>query len=337
MRKKQITIMLTILTLAATQSFASTVNPFSYFNVYSLNDIGSSTSAYHSDFQGIAGAAGSVYFSSFSLNGMDNQSSYTLHVGANATLTGSYAGDIEIGGNLSLANVSVNGNIHSGGSIANSSGGSTTGNVYAQTNINLSQQFSVGGNIYENFTYNPVVNHKFVSNYFSSTSAQIAGLSNTGSVSNEYGKLTLNTTSGINVVTISSQELNSAWGFDILGTQDSTVLINVTGTNASLNSTNWNYSGGITSSNVLINFTEATSLNLSGSNNVNILAANADVNFATGIVTGNLIAGDLQGGGQVNLGHFDNGGIFDPVPEPTTLSILAVGAMLIARRRHSIV
>ncbi len=264
MKKTQTTIaLLIILAFTATQSFASTVNPFSYFNVYSLNDIGSSTIAYHSDFQGIAGAAGSVYFSGFSLNGMDNQSSYTLHTGANATLTGSYAGDIEIGGDLNLASVSIDGSIHSGGNVANTSGGSATGNVYAQASINLSQQFSVGGSINENSAYTAVVNHNLVSDYFSSTSAQIANLNNTASVSNEYGKLTINATSGVNVVTLSSQELNKAWGFDIFGAQNSIVLINVTGTNASLDSTNWNYNGNISSSNVLINFSQATSLNAS--------------------------------------------------------------------------
>ncbi len=57
------------------------------------------------------------------------------------------------------------------------------------------------------------------------------------------------------------------------------------------------------------------------------------MNFASGVVTGNLIAGDLQGGGQVNLGHFDNA-IIVPIPEPATLSLIAVGAMLIARRKR---
>lgn len=43
------------------------LNPFTYFNVYSLNDIGSSGSSYHSDIQGTTGAAGNVHFSNFSL------------------------------------------------------------------------------------------------------------------------------------------------------------------------------------------------------------------------------------------------------------------------------
>ena len=46
---------------------AADINPFN-FNVYSLGDIGTSGSGYGSDYQGVAGAAGSAYFTNFSLN-----------------------------------------------------------------------------------------------------------------------------------------------------------------------------------------------------------------------------------------------------------------------------
>ena len=86
-------------------------NPFGYFNVYSLGDIGSSSDKYHSDFQGVGGAAGDVFFSSFSLHGMESDSDYVLHTGGSATLTGSYLKGVEIGGDAHLGNLNINGTV----------------------------------------------------------------------------------------------------------------------------------------------------------------------------------------------------------------------------------
>ena len=92
---------------------------------------------------------------------------------------------------------------------------------------------------------------------------------------------------------------------------------------------------GIGPGDVLLNLPDTTTMTLSGGNTVNILAPLAATDFSTGLVTGNLIVGDLQGGGQVNAGHFDHGEPGLPVPEPGTLVLTCVGlAGLLARRRR---
>jgi len=74
----------------------------------------------------------------------------------------------------------------------------------------------------------------------------------------------------------------------------------------------------------------AADLLRTSANAVNILAPYAETVFSSGLVTGSLIVGGLQGGGQVNLGHFDGG---PPVPEPGTLALLGAGACALIRRR----
>ena len=60
-----------VLLCAATAGASAIADPFGCFNLYSLDGIGSSAAAHHSDSQGVAGAAGDVCFSSFSLHDLE--------------------------------------------------------------------------------------------------------------------------------------------------------------------------------------------------------------------------------------------------------------------------
>jgi len=95
--------------------------------------------------------------------------------------------------------------------------------------------------------------------------------------------------------------------------------------------TGWVYSGGVSAGDVLLNMPSALDLNLTSANKVNILAPYADAYFPSGMITGSLVVGDLQGGGQINVGHFDHA---PAVPEPATLSLLAIGALIIRTRKQ---
>ena len=317
---------------AASASASPMADPFGYFNVYSLGDIGSATSRYHSDFQGVAGAAGDVYFSWFSLEGNGSSTGTSLHTGGSATLTGAYKGDLEIGGDAHLGGVSVDGGIRAGGNIANFGGGSIGGDAIAGGDVRLSGSMTVVGDRISGRPLEPMVDHDAVTDFFLDTSADIADMASTGAVQDHWALLSFQGTSGVNVIDVDAETLRRAWGFSIHAPEDAVVYINVPDEEVELDWTGWSYSGGIDRGDVLLNMPNALSLELSSTNAVNILAPYADTQFDAGLLVGSLIVGDLQGCGQVNLGDFDHGG--GAVPEPASMAMLAVGGLVVLRRRR---
>ena len=306
--------------------------PMGYFNVYSLGDIGSASSAYHSDFQGAAGAAGDVHFAQFSLADVVAPAGYALHVGGSARLGGgSYYGSVEAGGNVELGFLDISGSVLSGGDVSNFGGGTVSGDVVAAGSVSLSQQMTVYGDKLSGVPYSPMVDHAVMSEFFRTTSDSIGAMSATTAASNSWGMLSINAQSGTNVVSLDGATLRNAWGLSITGPDDAVVYVNVPNETVSLNWTGWEYHGGISAGDVLLNMPNATRLTLSSANAVNILAPDAETYFGAGLIEGVLIVGDLQGGGQVNIGAFDHA----PVPEPATMVLLSgLGAVVLGRRRR---
>ncbi len=322
---------ITVITVGAQ---ANTVdNPFDYFNVYSLGDIGSEASPYHSDFQGRGGAAGNVAFSSFSLLNQPNQTGPALHVGGSARLAGAYLGDIEAGGDVALGDVGISGSVSAGGYVTQFGGGSVGGDVRAGLGIALNQTLTVFGDEYTGPQYAPTTNHRMLNEYFLGISADVGAMSPTGSFTNDWGHLTFVGTTGVNVINITGADLQTAWKFTIDAPEGAIVYVNVEDADVALDWTAWDYAGGITAEDVLLNMPNAKYLNLSSTNAVNILAPLAATQFDSGLVSGTLVVGDLQGGGQVNNGSFGHGEI---VPEPATIFIMVAAGLpaLLKRRRR---
>lgn len=324
-------LLVTVITAAAQADMVD--NPFGYFNVYSLGDIGSEASPYHSDFQGRAGAAGNVAFSSFSLLNLPNQTGPALHVGGSARLTGTYLGDVEAGGDIALGGVGISGNVTAGGYIVQFGSGTVGGNARAGLGVALDQTLTVYGDKQTGMQYAPTTDHQAISDYFRNTSANIGAMSATASYTDEWGHLTFVGTEGVNVVNIAAEDLQAAWKFTIDAPTGAIVYVNVPDIDVTLDWTAWNYAGGILAEDVLLNMPNAGHLELSSTNAVNILAPLAATNFDSGLVGGTLIVGDLQGGGQVNNGNFGHG---STVPEPTSILLLTGGAWAaLLRRRRS--
>ena len=321
----------TVITVAAQADMVD--NPFGYSNVYSLGDIGSQGSPYHSDFQGRAGAAGNVEFSSFSLLNRPTQTGFALHVGGSARLTGTYLGDIEAGGDVALGGVGISGSVIAGAYVAQFGGGTVGGNVHAGLGVGLDSTLTVYGDTLAGMQYAPAVDHQAVSEYFRNTSALIGGMSQTGSYTEDWGHLTFVGAEGVNVVIVSAQELMAASKFTIDAPAGAIVYVNVPDADVTLDWTAWNYEGGIQAEDVLLNMPNAGHLDLFSTNAVNILAPLAATNFEVGLLAGTLVVGDLQGGGQVNLGCFDHGSI---IPEPASILLLAGGAGAAMLRRRSL-
>jgi choice-of-anchor A domain-containing protein len=320
-----IAMMVSLLYLPGKAAQATNIDPFDYFNVFSTGNI----IYIASDFKGVAGAVGNVDMSHFSLAIMD-QNPYALHAGGTVNYTqGTVWGSIEAAGNITLGNVGVYGDVNSGGTVSNTAGGNIYGNVNAQS-ITLDSHMPVSGSKNAGVSYTPYVDLGAVSSYFKDFSSDISKLAANNTYNNSYGALSANLISGVNVITIYSATLKSAYSFTVNGPADAILYINVPGTDVVLDSTNWYYNGGIAPSDVLLNYFNASSLDLSGGNTVNILAPHAHTNFSSGLVTGNLIVGDLDCGGQVNLGHFESE---VPVPEPSTLILLSAGGLVFLLKR----
>ena len=326
---KRIAVCICAVMLCTIPVSAGLESPFSYYNLYSAGDIGTSTQAYGSDVQGTIGAGGDVYFSYFSAD--DHLlNDYGLHVGGSATLVGgSYYKNVEVGGNLSMQSLNIEGDVYVGGNVTATTGGTINGNLSAAGTITMPQySFSVTGTTSENMLYSNVVNFDVATEYFTEVSSYYGGLTETTSYENNWGGINVELSSGLNIVAMSADEFKNAWGLTVSGATDGVLVINLTGEIAELDSTTL---AGIDSSKVLLNYVDASSLSITGGNTLNILAINADTNFAYGHVDGNLIVANLTGSGQVNEGFFDPG--TNPVPEPCTIAILALGALMVNRPR----
>ncbi|HZW06177.1 MAG TPA: collagen-binding domain-containing protein [Phycisphaerales bacterium] len=315
-------------------TLAGVVNPWD-FNVFSRGDIGAPGSNYGSDFQGAAGAVGSAWFGSFSLRDVAGSSPSLANAwyggGAfNNLQGGTVHGNIESAGPVTLNSHTVTGTVYSGGGLAGSGG--TIGNGAVLFGSNTSS-ITVAGGVTTGVPFSPTVDVNAVSAFFLAQSNAAAALSNTATATPVFNAFTVNTVPGVNVVTVSALDLFNAHTFNVNG--PGTLIINVTGSSATLDSTTWNYTGGASSRTTLLNYNHATTLNIPfGGNIVNILAPNAATTFLSGHVDGNLIVGSLMGGhnfgGQVNW----VGGFSGTIPAPGAAAALALGGLAACRRRR---
>ena len=305
---------------------ALAIDPFEYFNAYSLGDIGQSDDKYNSDIEGTIGAAGDVYFQNFGAPNLGSRE-YVLHTGGNFYIkSGGMQGKIDVGKNFSIENYRVTQDVHVGGNatLPQSTSGAPTATLRAAGTIKQFQWNTI--NAVGNVPYTPIMDFSALNQYFVDTSSAIAAMGQTYGLktySQPYSNAYFNVESGINVFEINATDFYSTAKYAaIIGPEDAIVYINMTDTDANLGwSMNWDFIGGVTQSNVILNFPDATSLRVSGGE-INVLAPLADTIFTSGTIVGNLITGNLYGGAQVNLGHFENPSDPEPVPEPSTFVLL---------------
>jgi choice-of-anchor A domain-containing protein len=209
-------------------------------------------------------------------------------------LTTQYGGQVGIGGT---------GSIYTNQTPVMNDGGFTSAGVRSLSQSGISS-FSADATEYTNLS--------------SSLGALTAN--DTVSSSNGGGTLQLTTkTAGLNVFSISASALAAANTVDISG--NGTVLIDVTGTSATLPSGMVFFSNSASASKVLYNFYQATSVTLTSSNpEGSILAPLAGVTGTYGAVSGQLIAASYSGETEFESTPFT--GNLTPVPLPASVWLL---------------
>lgn len=134
-------------------------------------------------------------------------------------------------------------------------------------------------------------------------SATWASYGTNGTIQNNWGGLYLTGTNPtLNVFNISATQLQGIWGLTIDAPAGSQVLVNVTGTDITLQYFGMNVNG-TDPGRVLFNFHQAETITMQGVGfRGSILATEAAVNFNNGSMLGTVVAESFTGTGQMNLG-----------------------------------
>jgi choice-of-anchor A domain-containing protein len=285
------------------------------------------------DAQGIYAVGGNANFTDFTINsGFEPlYSGYGMITGG--TYTNSYAavgGGVYSGSTFTAVDPTIKGGIASDGSVNLSGFGTVTGNItYGTSYSNLST--TVMGSVGHTTTSSPL-DFGADGTFLRNLSESLAGQASNGTTTLSGSNLTLTGTNAtLDVFSVTAAQLAASTNLQISAPSTATVLVNVAGTSESL-------SGGLSlsgvnASHVLYNFADATSLSMSGIGVLGtILAPNGALNFSTGDIDGEIIAGSLTGSVESHNNQFD-GDLPSGSPEPVTLAMPAVLVGLWLRRR----
>ena len=217
-------------------------------------------------------------------------------------------GRLAAGRNINIANYSVGATLTSD---------PTRFDVIAGGNVNFASGDVPHGGIAYGGTFSgsasslsPPVQNNFLS--FTAAEVQLEGISDslagltanqTASIQYSGGRAftTLNATLSQNIFLISSNDISNTHTLTINGPSTASVIVNVSGTSATLSNFGIFFTGGITRDHVIFNFKDATSLTLGNiSIEGTILAPHADVSFPSGQLNGQLVAHSMSGAGQFN-------------------------------------
>jgi choice-of-anchor A domain-containing protein len=316
------------------------------------------------------GSAALVVGGNLTQNG--GQDSGNVYVGGNASITsGGGINNLSVGGSLTAQGGTIAGNVFVGGAAANLAGGVTVNGSLNLTGANSSLNASSNGGSSPQGIYitastqvndpsywtkatvggGPSTPSTPLDLYGSSTDLKNASTAlssaGTSTVTSSGGVITITLTkSGLNVINLNLPAGATINGINIVtasGVTPTGLVVNVNGNNLSFNGGTYNL-GGLSTSQVLFNFTTASTISLSNLAFMgSILAPLADVNFASGQLNGTLIADDYYGTGQINEGGgfsiplpaYSGGGTVVATPEPGSLLVFGAGLVGLGLLRRS--
>jgi hypothetical protein len=275
------------------------------------------------------GSAGSSNYSVLALSGATD-----IALNGPGTTVGNVG--ISSGGNLQLNSsngnppVAIQGNVYLGNTATMSHPGQVTGTVFTNQDVRLGQANTDARN----------------------ASTAFAKLAPTMAISG--GAINANTiiygVPGVNVINVSGINLGNGQKLTLHGPVGTQFIINDSG-GFTLNSGRILLTGGLTPNDVVLNITGTGTLQTSGGlNNASLingilLAPNASIAFAPGLVNGELIAGGqsihLVSGASVNwcpsTDTTATAATVDTAPEPSSLVLAllgTLGVMVLRKRKH---
>jgi len=261
-KKKASGTRLNVQTLEAREVPASGLGVASNFSAFYFENV----NAYNSDIEGRVAVGGDAKFTAYS-------------VGTKLTNSNGTRDDVIVGGNLNFTNgQNFNGNTVYGASVKTDMFGHPNGDIHQGTPIDFGAAKTELTNLSKGW----------------------AGMKSNGSVNNWYGALTLTGKDAKqNIFSLTAAQLWDANGITIKAPAGSTVLVNVSGTNARMQFMGMNVEG-TNNNKVVFNFGQATNLQLQGIGFLgSIVAPNAAFNFSNGAVHGTVVAKSMCGYGEI--------------------------------------
>ena len=245
-------IAIILLCCIAGTATAATVNPWD-FSVVSLGNLGSAGSPYGSDIQGSAAVVGNAYVFGFSLNGQNagQPTGYSLYAGGQVHINGGQInnGGVEAGGNVTVDNATIEGDIHSGGDLHGSSGTITGNAILAGVNHGAPNQLTIDGQVHQHQSYTPSFDVSALPALFQNASANYAALTADTSYINSYGDVSITlASSGVHSVTLPAGFFasgSSVYEVDVHGAADSWLVVNLPDNTLSTKYITFTYNDGI--------------------------------------------------------------------------------------------
>ena len=159
-------------------------------------------------------------------------------------------------------------------------------------------------------------------------SSSLRGRAANGTTAFNSGTLTLTgTNTALNVFTVQASSLINVSNFHMNVPAGSTAVLNIRGASATIANATNNFDPTRT----IWNFSEATSLNISGiALNGSILAPSAAITANNGLLNGQIVGSSFYGSAQINSRNF-----VGAVPEPAPFLVLGVGMLALRRRRKA--
>ena len=269
-------------------------------NVFAFNDF----KAPQADVEGAIMAGRDVSLSNYSVNdkNVDAYGGYALIVGRNFTFT---------------------------------SGAVTNGDTYVGGTSTLNQSGTLATPVKGGAA---PVNMTALAASLTRTSQALTQVATTGSAQQKWGGVYISgTNSAVEVIDLDASWLNSSSYYNLSNMKaGATLIVNFSGSSAT-------FSGGYQAFdgyNVLFNFADATTLNISTGFTANVLAPNASVTNGSGVINGNVVVNNWNSGVQINANHYfvatDIPGLASAVPEADTYAMMLAGVGLVGvmvRRR----